>query len=99
MIVWQVDLKITYNNMLSYDYKIKPLRDASDSKLFPAVINYRVTNGQRDYYNKINREEARAIVALLKACIEQPEYEINNTNKTIEQLMKEGYEPCKRCKP
>ena len=64
---------IGFSNMLSYDYKIKPLRDASNSSLLPAVVNYRVADGQR-LNNKTNPNEARAIVALMQACIQQPEY-------------------------
>ena len=63
---------IKFSNWLSYDFKIKPLRDCSNSVLLPAVINYRVANGER--IGKTNPNEAKAIVALLKACIEQPEY-------------------------
>ena len=64
---------IGFSNMLSYDYKIKPLRDASSSILLPAVVNYRVTNGHRK--GKTNSQEAMTIVALMQACISQPEYE------------------------
>ena len=64
---------IGFSNMLSYDYKIKPLRDASSSILLPAVVNYRVANGYRK--GKTNPNEAMAIVALMQACISQPEYE------------------------
>lgn len=64
---------IGFSNMLSYDYKIKPLRDASNSSLLPAVVNYRVADGQR-LNNKTNPNEARTIVALMQACIQQPEY-------------------------
>lgn len=64
---------IGFSNMLSYDYKIKPLRDASNSVLLPAVVNYRVANGRRES-NKTNPNEAEAIVALMQACIQQPEY-------------------------
>lgn len=65
---------IGFSNMLSYEYKIKPLRDASSSNLFPAVVNYRVANGCRDGKAKTNLNEAQTIVALMKACMEQPEY-------------------------
>lgn len=65
---------IGFSNMLSYDYKIKPLREASSSQLFPAVISYRVANGQRDGRNKVNINEAKAVVALMQSCMEQPEY-------------------------
>jgi len=64
---------IGFSNMLSYDYKIKPLRDAGSSNLIPAVVNYRVTDGKR-LDNKTNPNEAKAIVALMQACMEQPEY-------------------------
>lgn len=66
---------IGYSNRLSYDYKIKPLRDTSDCVILPAVVNYRVNNGHRDEYRKQNDSEARTIIALLKACIERKEYE------------------------
>lgn len=62
---------INYSNMLSYDWKIKPLREASSSKLLPATVNYRV-NGYSEH--KVNKAEVETIVALIKSCIEQPEY-------------------------
>ena len=62
---------IGFSNMLSYDYKIKPLRDTSDCRLLPAVVNYR-TMGIRE--QKINQIEAKTITALLMACLEMPEY-------------------------
>ncbi len=65
---------IGFSNMLSYNYKIKPLREASSSILLPAVVNYRVDGGQRISKSKTNPKEARAIIALMKACMEQPEY-------------------------
>lgn len=65
---------IGFSNMLSYDYKIKPLRDASNSNLLPAVVNYRVQDGQRMGTAKTNPKEAQAIAALIAACIEQEEY-------------------------
>lgn len=63
---------IGFSNMLSYDYKIKPLRDASSSNLLPAVVTYRVKDGKRS--GKSNEKEAETIVALIKSCIKQPEY-------------------------
>lgn len=66
---------IGFSNKLSYDYKIKPLRDASSSALLPAVVNYRVEDGERAGHRKENPQEAKHIVALLMACMEQPEYE------------------------
>lgn len=64
---------INFSNGLSYDYKIKPLRDASSSHLQPAVINYKV-DGTRSEANKINIEEANCIASLIAACIEREEY-------------------------
>ena len=64
---------IGYSNWLSYDNKIKPLREASSSNLLPAIVNYRV-DGHRDGKRKINKIEVESIVALIQACIEQPEY-------------------------
>ena len=64
---------IGFSNMLSYDHKIKPLRDASDSEILPAVVNYRVENGTR-LEDKTNYNEATSIVALMKACMSQEEY-------------------------
>ena len=65
---------IGFSNMLSYDGKIKPLRETSSSKLQPAVVNYRVKDGERDEKGKFNIKEAETIVALMQSCIEQPEY-------------------------
>jgi len=63
---------IGYSNRLSYDYKIKPLRDDSNVTVKPATISFRV-EGHREN-PKINRAEAENIVALMIACMEQPEY-------------------------
>ncbi|MDR3354087.1 MAG: DUF559 domain-containing protein [Synergistaceae bacterium] len=65
---------IGYSNKLSYDYKIKPLRDSGTAKLLPQVVSYRVADGERDGRRKVNVKEAEAIVAIISACIEQPEY-------------------------
>lgn len=64
---------INFSNGLSYDYKIKPLRDASSSNLQPAIINYKV-DGTRSSANKVNIEEANCIASLIAACIERDEY-------------------------
>lgn len=66
---------IGYSNKLSYDYKIKPLRDSGTAKVTPSVVNYRVTDGIRKGMQKINIKEADTIVAIIQACIEQPEYD------------------------
>jgi len=65
---------IGYSNKLSYDFKIKPLRDASTSSLVPHVVSYRVNEGTREGRRKINIKEAETIASLMMACIEQEEY-------------------------
>ncbi len=92
---------IGFSNMLSYDYKIKPLRDGSNSILLPAVVNYRVINGHREA--KTNQNEARAVVALLQSCIKQPEYKGKTMGvismlgveqvKLIQKLIEEEIDP------
>ncbi len=62
---------IGFSNVLSYDHKIKPLRDAGKSVLHPFVVGYKVPGAR---VGKVNPIEARHIVSLLKACMEQPEY-------------------------
>ncbi|MCI1958410.1 MAG: AAA domain-containing protein [Clostridia bacterium] len=64
---------IGYSNRLSYDYKIKPLRDDSNVPVKPATIAYRV-NGKRDQ-KKCNDIEAKTIVSLMISCMQQPEYD------------------------
>lgn len=69
---------IGFSNWLSYDGKIKPLRDVSDCKLLPFTISYRV-DGRRDERKKTNISEQKAIISLIKACMEREEYR----NKTF----------------
>lgn len=64
---------IQYCNEKFYDNKIKPLRESGSTKIKPALVSYR-TNGRREENRKINKTEADHIIALVKACIEQPEY-------------------------
>lgn len=64
---------ISYSNKTSYDFKIKPLREANSSNLRPAVINYRV-DGIRNENGKTNEVEAKTIVSLIKACLEEDSY-------------------------
>jgi len=63
---------ISFSNELSYNGAIKPLRDQTSTEIVPSVVPYAV-RGTRDG-GKINAEEAKTIVALLRAAIEQPEY-------------------------
>ncbi len=64
---------IAFSNRLSYDGKIKPLRDASEIKRRPHVLAYRVA--QATSSDKVNDEEALTIASLLVAAVEQPEYD------------------------
>ncbi len=64
---------IQFSNHLSYEGEIQPLREASSSRLLPAVVSYRTT-GRRGEGSKTNDSEARAISALLSASLEQQEY-------------------------
>lgn len=81
---------IGFSNALSYDFKIKPLRDAGSSEITPAVVNFRVADGKR--VNKENVVEAMNIVALIQACIDQPEYR----NKTFGVISLLGDEQARR---
>src|SRR5437016_11308296 len=72
---------IQFSNMVSYDGRIKPLRDASRVHLRPYTIAHRVTGSARD--GKINRQEAQTIASLLAAAIEQPEYRKNGARQQL----------------
>ncbi|NDD13593.1 MAG: DUF559 domain-containing protein, partial [Betaproteobacteria bacterium] len=67
---------ISFSNALSYEGKIRALREASSSNLKPSCVPFRV-NGIRD--GDVNRAEAEQIVALIKAMIRHDAY----TGKTI----------------
>lgn len=66
---------IAFSNKLSYNGRIKPLRDMSSSHLRPHIVPYRVHNGQSS--KKLNEREADAIAALICAAAEQPEYQVS----------------------
>ncbi len=67
---------IAFSNDLSYERKIKPLRESASSSLKPALIPHRVKGGSKD--GKINADEAEEIASLILACLEQPEYQTND---------------------
>lgn len=69
---------IEFSNALSYNGRIKPLRDSTKVKIKPPVIEYRVKNGVRNS-KKVNEEEAKHIASLVCSMIENPLY----ANKTI----------------
>lgn len=63
---------IGYSNQLSYDNKIIPLKDSSNSSLTPSTVTYHVDGIRK---GKSNEQEAQAIVALMLSCMKQPEYD------------------------
>ncbi len=91
---------ISFSNHLSYDDKMVPLREASQSALLPHVVAHRVT-GTSD--EKINDEEAFEIVSLIKSCLEQAEYKSKTFGvislvgedqaRMIETLLRQNLEP------
>lgn len=64
---------IQFSNYLSYDGKIKPLRDASMVTRQPHTIAFRVDEAGVNA-RRINEKEAHVVASLLVACTEQPEY-------------------------
>lgn len=63
---------IQFSNFLSYNGKIKPLRDESEVNLKPFTVAYRVEGGTSR--GKTNEKEAQTIVSLILACTENPLY-------------------------
>jgi very-short-patch-repair endonuclease len=72
---------IQFSNMISYDWRIKPLRDASRVRLLPHTIALRVPGSSRD--GKINRQEALTVASLVAAAIEEPEYKKNGAGQPL----------------
>jgi very-short-patch-repair endonuclease len=72
---------IQFSNMISYDGRIKPLRDSSRVHLRPHTIAHRVSGSSRD--GKVNRQEALTIASLLAAAMEQPEYQKNDSGQPM----------------
>ncbi|MCI0664227.1 MAG: AAA domain-containing protein, partial [Acidobacteria bacterium] len=64
---------IQFSNDLSYEGKIKPLRDSTQNPLSPAVISHHVSDGFS--ISKVNVHEAIAVASMVAAATEQPEYE------------------------
>lgn len=66
---------IQFSNHLSYDLQIKPLRDAQSSPLKPPLVAHRVKAGTG---GRVNQDEAEEVTSLLMACLEQPEFDLND---------------------
>lgn len=65
---------IAFSSKLSYGGEIQPLRDASDVRLRPHVIDHVVRDGVREEATNTNPKEAIEVASLIAACCEQPEY-------------------------
>jgi very-short-patch-repair endonuclease len=72
---------IQFSNVVSYDSRVKPLRDASRVQIRPPLVSYRVAGSSRD--EKLNRQEALAIASLIAAAVEQPEYQTNEAGRPV----------------
>jgi very-short-patch-repair endonuclease len=72
---------IQFSNMISYDGRIKPLRDSSRVHLRPHTIAHRVSGSSRD--GKVNRQEALTVASLVAAVMEQPEYKKNDAGQPL----------------
>lgn len=92
---------IQFSNVLSYDRKIKPLRDTTAIPIKPPLVAYCVEQGQ--HRGDHNDEEALTIASLIAAAINQPEYDgatfgviamVGNTQAAlIDKLLRAKLEP------
>jgi len=64
---------IQFSNYLSYEGKIKPLRDSNSTSIHPATISHYVPNARS--YKKVNLVEAEEIVKIITAASKLKEYE------------------------
>lgn len=71
---------IQFSNHLSYNNKIRPLREPLSSPIRPALISHRVDGGRSDT-GKTNHIEAEAIAAMIIACIHHPAYARNDNGQ------------------
>ena len=71
---------IQFSNHLSYNNTILPLREPFSASIRPALVPQRV-NGYRESQGKSNNVEAEEIVALITACLEDPEYAQNESGE------------------
>jgi very-short-patch-repair endonuclease len=64
---------IQFSNHLCYNGEIRALREASASSVMPHLVAHHVEGGTA--HNKVNREEALEVAALIAAMCRLPEYE------------------------
>ncbi|RKH89883.1 DUF559 domain-containing protein [Corallococcus sp. AB045] len=62
---------IEFSNQLSYEGRIKPLREAASARVAPALLVHRVEGRAED---KVNPQEALTVASLIAAAVERPEY-------------------------
>lgn len=62
---------IEFSNQLSYEGRIKPLREAASARVAPALLVHRVEGRAKD---KVNPQEALTVASLIAAAVECPEY-------------------------
>lgn len=79
---------ISFSNKMYYNNRIEPLRDPSNEKILPSVVEYRVSNGYRDKNTRYNENEANTTVALICSMIDHEEYR----NKSIGVISMVGHE-------
>ena len=82
---------IEFSNKLSYNGRIKPLRDSSRISIKPPVVECRVKNGFKDS-NKVNKEEATYIASLVCGMVEDPAYKDKSIGVISMQGDKQAYE-------
>jgi len=71
---------ISFSNRLCYGGKIVPLRDTSTVATRPPVVPYKVEGAA---VSKVNEVEAEAVVSLIAACLERPEYQSHPDGKPV----------------
>ena len=64
---------IQFSNQLCYNGEVRPLREASSSRVFPHLVAHRVKNGKES--NGVNRNEALEIASLVSAICRLEEYD------------------------
>ncbi len=66
---------IGYSNTYYYDSEIRPLRSSSSTIIKPSLVSYAVKGTRVGRSpNVTNEAEAMAICALIRSCLDQPEY-------------------------
>ncbi len=71
---------IHFSNSLSYNLRMRPLREPSSAPVRPALVAHRV-QGHRDGQRKTNEVEAEEIASLLIACLRDEDYARNDQGK------------------